>query len=74
MLYMHLSLPPYCTQKIMFGSEWVLLMVVCVLELHGASKNCDIGKYMYSCSQLSPLKMRRFTNILFSIDYIHTFR
>lgn len=45
MLYMHLSLPPYCTQKIMFGSEWVLLMVVCVLELHGASKNCDIGKY-----------------------------
>lgn len=58
----------------MFGREWVLLMVVCVLELHGASKNCDIGKYMYSCSQLSPLKMRRFTNILFSIDYIHTFR
>lgn len=73
MLYMYLSLPPYCTQK-MFGSEWVLLMVVCVLELHGASKNCDIGKYMYSCSQLSPLKMRRFTNILFAIDYIHTFR
>lgn len=34
----------------MFGSEWVLFMVVCVLELYGVFKNCDIGKYMYSCS------------------------